>query len=198
MGVTMFAKRLSWYLRALGRNPLIRAGDRLEALAVLGVFIVALLALPVVARAESQIRDVGVRNAETQAHTRHSVAAVVVVGSTGLSTDFDGPAYVRAQWHEGTQLRTENVISPSIVKSGDPLQLWLNDKGKFVTAPVTAHDAELTAVSAAALLWAAIVSFAVLAAVTVRMRLDRSRDRAWERELHLLSHNDDGWANRHI
>jgi hypothetical protein len=27
--------------------------------------------------------------------------------------------------------------------------------------------------------------------------LDRSRDRAWDRELHLMAHNDDGWANRH-
>jgi hypothetical protein len=198
MGVTMFAKRLSWYLRALGRNPLVRAGDRLEALAVLGVFIVAVLALPVVARAESQIRDVGIRNAETQAQTRHPVAAVVVTGSTGLSTDFDGPAYVRAQWHEGAQLRTENVISPSIVKAGEPLQLWLDDKGKVVTAPLSADDAKLAAISAASVLWAAMVSFAVLAAVTVRLRLDRSRDRAWDRELHLLAHNDDGWANRHI
>ena len=198
MGVTMFARRMSWYLRAFGRNPLIRGSDQLEALAVLTVFVVALVALPVVARAEAQILDVGVRNAETQALTRHPVDAVVVVGSTGLSTDFDGSAYVRAQWREGTKVHTENVISPMPVKTGDPMKLWLDDKGKVVTAPVTAADAKLTAVSAAALLWAAIVSFAVLAAVTVRMRLDRSRDRAWERELHLMAHNDDGWANRHI
>ena len=76
----------------------------------------------------------------------------VVVGSTGLTTDFDGPAYVRALWREGTQLRTERVISPSIVKTGDPLKLWLDDKGKVVAAPVTAGDAKLTAISVAALL----------------------------------------------
>lgn len=198
MGVTMFARRLSWYLRALGRNPLVRAGDRLEALAVLGVLVVALMAVPVAGRAESHFLDIGVRSAEAQAQTRHSVAAVVVVGSTGLSTDFDGPAYVRAQWRDGAQVHTENVISPSIVKAGDPLQLWLDDKGRVVTAPMTAGDAKLSAICAAALLWTALVSLAVLAAVTVRVKLDRSRDRAWERELHLLAHNDDGWANRHI
>ena len=30
----------------------------------------------------------------------------------------------------------------------------------------------------------------------IRRGLDRSRYRSWERELHLLAYNDDGWANR--
>jgi hypothetical protein len=30
----------------------------------------------------------------------------------------------------------------------------------------------------------------------IRRGLDRARDRAWEREIRLFAHNDDGWANR--
>jgi hypothetical protein len=35
-----------------------------------------------------------------------------------------------------------------------------------------------------------------LVAYLIYRGLDRSRDRAWENELHLLAHSDDGWANR--
>ncbi|MDF2585497.1 MAG: hypothetical protein K0R33_4140, partial [Mycobacterium sp.] len=38
--------RLRWYLRALGFHPLVRTVDRLEALAVLGVLVAALFAIP--------------------------------------------------------------------------------------------------------------------------------------------------------
>jgi len=194
----VFARRFAWYLRALGSNPLVRVSDRLEALVVLVVFATALIAVPVAATAGDLVRQTGLRNAEVQASTRHPVDAVVVVGSTAPPTEFDGPASVRAQWHEGTNLRTENVISPETVHAGDPMKLWLDEQGKVVPAPISANDADLAAISAAALVWAAIVSGAVLTALTVRLTLDRSRDREWERELHLMAHNDDGWANRHI
>ncbi|CAN5390376.1 membrane protein [soil metagenome] len=194
----MFARRFSWYVRALGPNPLVRVSDRLEAFAVLTVFVAALIAVPFAALAGDQVRETGMRDARIQASTRHFVNAVVVVGSSAPPSEFDGPAYVRAQWHEGTQLRTENVISPETVQAGDPLKLWLDERGKVVPAPVTADDVDLAATSAAVLIWAAVVSAAALTALTIRMKLDRSRDRAWERELQLMAHNDDGWANRHI
>jgi hypothetical protein len=189
---------LTWHLRTFGSNPLVRFSDRIEAIAVLAVFVVAFLTAPLAAAAGDLVRDTGMRTADAQMKTRHSVAAVVVVGSTAPPSDFEGPSYVRAQWHEGAQLRTENVISPETVNAGDHMELWLDDKGKVVSAPMTADDADLAGVSAAVLLWAAIVAAMALSALTIRIRLDRSRDRAWERELHLLSHNDDGWANRHI
>jgi hypothetical protein len=66
-----------------------------------------------------------------------------------------------------------------------------------VAAPLTKDDAALSAVSAAGAVWLVIVSAAHWRLFVVQMGLDRSRNRAWERELHLLAHNDDGWANRH-
>ena len=144
------------------------------------------------------VYDAGVRTAKEQAHSRHSVEAVAVDGSASMPADFDGPPLVRAQWHAGTQLRTEQVITPATVKAGEALTIWLDDNGTVVAAPLTADDAALSAVSAAGAVWLIIVLCGALAAFVVRMGLDRSRDRAWERELHLLAYNDDGWANRHI
>jgi hypothetical protein len=196
--VTLFARRCLWYVRALGFNPLVRASDRLEALAVLAVVVTAFVVLPVAAQAGEQIYDAGVRNANEQARSRHSVEAVVVEGSAGLPIDFDSPDYVRAQWREGTHLRTEQVISPATVKVGEPLKLWLDNSGKVVAAPTTVEDARISAVSAAGMVWVTIVACSTAAALVIRRRLDRFRARAWERELRLMAHNDDGWANRHI
>src|SRR6185436_16147656 len=113
MGITLFARRFSWYVRALGSNPLIRASDRLEAFAIVAVLATAVLAFPVAAHVGSQIYDAGVHMADEQAHTRHPVQAMALASSSSMSADFDNPVYVSAQWHEGTQLRTEQVIAPT-------------------------------------------------------------------------------------
>jgi hypothetical protein len=197
-GVTSFAHRLRWNLRALGFNPLIRMTDRLEAVAVLGVFVVMLFAIPIAAHAGTQIYDTGLRAVDQQTKTRHAVQAVAVDASAGVSGDFQSSAYVRAQWHEGTRVRTEQVITPATVKVGEPLKIWLDDTGRVVAQPLTVTDVELSAVGATGTIWVAIAACSVLLAFATRSGLDRVRDRAWGRELHLLAHNDDGWANRHI
>jgi hypothetical protein len=197
-GVTSFARNFRWYLRVLGFNPLIRTRDRLEALAVLAVLITTFFAIPFAAQAGSQIYDAGMRTADEQAHSRHSVEAVAVDGSATMPTDFESSAYVRAQWHEGARVRTEQVLTPATLKAGDPLKIWLDDAGRVVAAPLTADDARMNAVGAAGTVWVTIVACSALLAFAVRRGLDRSRARSWERELHLMAHNDDGWANRHI
>jgi hypothetical protein len=197
MRITSFAARLRWHIRAFGFNPLIRVTDRLEALAVLAVVVTALFAVPAATHAGALVYDTGKRIADEQAHSRHSVEALVVEG-TGLPMDLETPAYVRAQWSEGTQVRTAHVVSPATVKAGDQMTIWLNDSGKVVAAPLRADDAKLNAIVAAGTVWIAIVVFSTLVARLIRRGLDRSRDRAWTRELQLLAYNDDGWANRDI
>ena len=115
-----------------------------------------------------------------------------------MPTEVDSSAYVRAQWRDGTQLRTEGVIAPASVRAGEPLTIWLDDAGKVVAAPLTTADAELSAAVATGSVWVAIVACSALVAFVISVGLSRSRDRAWERELRLLAHNDDGWANRHL
>ena len=195
--VTLFAGRIRWIQRALGRNPLVRSTDRLEALAILCVLFSALFALPFAMAAETMVYESGARTAVEQSQSRHSVQALVVEGA-GLPTDFDTPAYVRAQWHEGTRLRNEWVVSPATIRTGDQMTIWVNDGGNIVAAPLTNGDARLNATVAAVAVWITIVAISALAAFFARRALDRARDRGWERELNLLAHNDDGWANRRL
>ena len=118
------------------------------------------------------------------------------MAGVGVPTDLDTPTYVRAQWHEGTLTRTEAVVAPATVKPGDHMTVWLDQSAKVVAAPLKAGDAALTATVAAVAFWISIVMCCALMAYLVRRGLDRSRDRAWGRDLQLFAHNDDGWANR--
>jgi hypothetical protein len=196
MGVRSFAQRSGWQLRALGRNPIIRVSDRLEAVAFLTVLMVSLLAIPFAARVEDQTYRSHLYIAAEQAHSRHSIEAVVLQGSLGMPTDFDTPPSVLVQWHEGARLRTEEVTSPGTVETGAPLTIWIDETGRVVAPPLTPNDIKISAISVGWTVWILIVVFTGLGALGVRLWLDRFRAHAWESALRVLAHNDDGWANR--
>jgi hypothetical protein len=196
MCITSFARRWSWHLRALGFNPLVRATDRLESLVVLAALSIALFAVPVAAQAGAITYHSDMRAVGEQALGRHPVTATALEGAS-LTADFGGPSYVRAQWREGARSRTEKVITPTTVNTGEQFTVWLDDTGKVVAAPLTPEDAKASATVAAGAIGVIIAACSALVAHAIRIGLDRSRHRAWDRELALLTHNDDGWANRH-
>lgn len=199
MGRAWFAVRHPWLLRALGRGPLIRISDRFEALAVILLVAVALIAVPVASRMGDDVRDARMRTIAEQTQTRHEVNATAVTDSTRAGS----PRYsavsvtVRAQWREGTAMRTETVTYPKVVKAGAPLAIWLDRSGKVVAPPDSPADAMSAASGRTWATWLGTVVVSLLIALAFRHWLDRLRLRAWERELQLFAHNDDGWANRH-
>ncbi|MCW2731383.1 MAG: hypothetical protein JWR13_2199 [Mycobacterium sp.] len=198
MSFQSFAMQCRWYLRALDRSPLIRTSDRLEALSILALFVMTIVAIPVATQFGHHTYDATIRTVEQEAHSRHPVQAQVVQGSTGLPTDFDTPLYIVAKWRDGTQQRTEQIISPGTVQTGAELTIWLDPTGKVVNAPLTPGDAGVNALSVAWTIWLLAVVISGLGALGIRKWLDRSRAQAWERALQLLAHNDDGWANRRM
>lgn len=191
-----FAGRVRWWIGALGRNSVGRRSDRIEALAVLTALALAVLAIPFAVHVEDATYRSHVHLAAEQAQTRHPVHAVVLEGSTGMPTDFDAPVSVLAQWHEGNRVRTEEIVSPGVVATGASLTVWVDTAGRVVTAPLTTTDVRVSAISVGWTVWVMVAIAGGLAAVGLRLRLDRHRARAWERALALLAHNDDGWANR--
>jgi hypothetical protein len=195
---TSLALRGRWVAHAFGRNPLIRRTDRLEAVAVLMVIVIALLAIPFAVHVGSETYITRMRTITEQAQTRHPVDAVAVGDSLPRVGPYTRPRSVRVQWREGTHTRTEVVAYPAVVKAGAPLTVWLDDTGKVVAAPGKPTAAKSDAAAQTAVVWLGAVALSVLVARALRRWLDRCRARAWERELQLLAHNDDGWANRHI
>lgn len=177
------------------RHPLVRTADRLEAFAILGVLVIALAAIPAALAAGGIVHRSGLQTSQQEISNRHPVQATVVAG-VGLPTDLETPASVRVQWQEHNRERTESVAGVATVKPGDQMTIWLDERGKVVAAPMQAGDAQLQAVVAGVAAWTSITMVGALLACVVCRILERSRDRAWDRELRLWAYNDDGWANR--
>ena len=64
-------------LRLLGRDPLVRTTDRIEALVLVLAVVVSLLSAPVAAAVGTVVHASSRQLYAEQAHTRHSVAATV-------------------------------------------------------------------------------------------------------------------------
>ncbi|OPX07564.1 hypothetical protein [Mycobacterium sp. AT1] len=195
MSAQSFAQHFRWNIRALQRNPLTRASDRLEALTFVALFLMTLLAIPVAMNVADRAYASTMQFVEAEVQTRHSVEAHAVTG-TDTPTEFGTPLYVDAKWSEAGHERTERIASPGSVAAGAPITVWLDDTGKVVSAPLRPADASVNATSAGWSVWLLAVVLCGLVGVAVRRALDRSRARSWDRALQLFAYGDDGWANR--
>lgn len=192
--VTMWCR---WLRGTLRPNPLVRLSDRVEALVVLMVFVVAAFAIPVASQAGDDAYAARMQIIDEQLRTRHSVEATAT-SSSGVTTGrYTRPGPVRAEWREGSTTRSEMVNSPTPVNPGATVTVWLDDAGKVVAPPDTPQVARSIAAGRTWSLWLGTVGVALLFALATRRLLDRARSRSWERELLVLAHNDDGWADRH-
>ena len=66
-----------WILRLLGRNPLLRTADRIEALVIVSAAVVSLLAIPVAGAVGTATYDARHSLYTKEAQMRHSVTATV-------------------------------------------------------------------------------------------------------------------------
>lgn len=161
------------------------------------VLLAAVLAVPVASQISDDTYDARMLIIDEQLRTRHSVEAVAVSTSNVAQGRNTRPGPVRAEWREGSQTRSEMVNSPTPVNPGATVTVWLDHAGNVAAPPETPQVARSIAAARAWTLWLGTVAVAVLIAYASRRVLDRSRARSWERELLVLAHNDDGWADRH-
>lgn len=168
-----------------GRNHLRRGVDRAEALLLLGVLFAGLLLVPVAAAfgtwvSSSSEQGAAQRRAElrsAQAATLEDTTMAVPVGPGQTATR------VRVRWtdemgvpHEG---QTNVVVG---TKAGSPVTVWLDRTGAIVAPPRQPQDSAALGAGAGMLL--VMIGWPLLGGVfrLLRVPLDRSRYRAWERE----------------
>jgi hypothetical protein len=175
-----------WIARPLGRNPLLRAADRLEALLFLVVIAGWLLVVPIAGAVGTAIYDSGHRQYAEEALTRHRVVATVVVGNVAAADRRGALGYVEALWSAAGGERTGMFASNTAAKSGDALSIWVDADGNHVPPPTPITQAFCDAVYGALsiLLSATVVTALVL--ISMRSCLDRMRGTHWERELRAL------------
>jgi hypothetical protein len=187
----------SWILRALGRNPLVRFSDRVEAVVLVLVFVAALVVTPVAGAIGTAVYETRARLYAEEAQTRHTVAATAIEDSTVIIEQDVGQRdaevfRTRARWLANGVEHFGSVDSAYDTKVGDQLDVWVDGSGNQVAAPTPTSRAGIDAMFAGAGAWLiAMTGIAGLSAF-VRSRLTRRRYSGWDREWAALLSDDGG------
>lgn len=169
--------------RLFGRNPLIRKTDRVEALILVLAVAMSLIAIPIGAAVGTVVHDSRSRLYAEQVQTRRPVTATV----TGESQrrNLDSPTVtVPARWFAAGTERTGDVTAPLKAKTGDEIEIWVDDRGLPVARPVnTARDDALVFAVAT---WWGVSLLAVALFARARITLDRLRYARWQQSFDRL------------
>ncbi|MGH3632769.1 Rv1733c family protein [Mycobacterium sp.] len=183
-------------LRALSRNPLIRASDRIES------FVVVLAAVAVlVATACAGVLGTMVYGARTQMYaeqlqTRHVVVAIATEDSKISTLSQAVVTTVYARWQINGTADAAELIWDKPVKAGDPLQIWVDNDGNRVGPPSPVSRAATDAVTAAIVAWLSAILTVAAVVSAVRTRTRRMREAQWDRDIRCLVDDNGGHTNR--
>ncbi|MFE2752321.1 hypothetical protein ACFXGA_09995 [Actinosynnema sp. NPDC059335] len=165
------------------RNPLARAGDRLESGVALVAVTVALTGLPVAAALGSEVHVRQVALSSEQSRTRHQVDAVLSVDTPG---DVGGTEHtatttyvVHATWALPDGTARQGAVRVTGGRSaGSEIPIWVDDGGSPVDPPLTAEGAVVTAATVAVGSWLALggamaLLYGLVRGVHVKLRRQR-------------------------
>lgn len=177
------------FVRLFGRNPLVRASDRVEALVLVLAIVVTLVAVPIAAAIGTVVHESRSQAYAEQAQDRQVVAATVIdsaAESAGGKT-----MTVPARWVVGGMENTGLVKTRQALKPGDAIDIWVGRDGSQVDAPTPVRAAAEEAVVAAAGTWLSVAAAAAGIVVGTRAALDRLRHARWQHDFDNLVGNYD-------
>ncbi len=179
-------------LRLLGRDPLVRTTDRIEALVLVLAVVVSLLAVPIAAAVGTAVNDSRRHLYAEQADARHTVVATVadVPASQILRT---GTTIVQARWTADGAEHTGTAKAQSTTKTGDPIEIWVDNNGAQAPAPTPTTRAAVEAVTGALAIWICVAATAATLFTLTRAVCDRIRFTGWQHDLEHLVGNGDGY-----
>jgi hypothetical protein len=185
-----------WRLaQARGRNPLVRASDRVEV-AVLALAVVALLAvIPFAGAVGTAVHDEHAQRYAAQQHDRHQVAATATADSK--PSPRRSVAVVHARWRAGDVENAGAFTYNDPVKDGSSVDIWVDNHGRQVSPPAPSWQAAADAIVAAVGLWLCAAAAATVMVALVRGGLRHARYNAWNRDIAVLVHDDGGRTGRH-
>lgn len=188
MHTTLALRRGScWVVRALGRNPLLRPTDRIEACVIVFAILLALAATPICAAAGFAVYGSHARLYAQQAQARHTVAATVIQASAHAHVPHTTGIAVRAMWPVGVGVHTDWFRTNRAVKAGDRIDIWVNSAGLPATPPTPVSQAGIDAVSVGTATWFAVTVGLMACVAVARAPLNRIRCAQWEREIKSLA-----------
>jgi short subunit dehydrogenase-like uncharacterized protein len=181
-----------WAACAFVRTPLVRRVDRIQAWALIAGLLLMIVAIYPALLAGKAGYAARAETIAAEAATRHPVAATALANSTVDPTlaETAASASFRAhvQWDTPNNVRDAVTVVDHPVKAGEPVQIWLDDKGAVVTPPKTDADARVGGLGAFAFAWLAMAAVIGGGYVALRAALTRRRNREWDRGLFELAH----------
>lgn len=134
----------TWWIRLVGRNPLVRCSDRIEAwAAALAVLIIA-VATPAVGAIGTSVHGARTQHYAEEANSRQQVVATAMEDTTVVMLPTHVEFEVRAIWKAAGRVHDEIIEWPGEAKSGERRAIWVDDEGDMpcrrhrqVALPVT-------------------------------------------------------------
>jgi hypothetical protein len=177
-----------------GRNPLVRTSDRVEVAVMALAVAISLFSVPVAGAIGTAVHDDRAHVYATEQQDRHRVAATATADSP--ASPRGSLAVVQARWQFGDVENAGAFTSDAPVKEGSSVDIWVDGKGRHVSAPAPSWQAGVDAIGAAVAFWLAVTAAAALLVALVRRGLRRARDAGWNRDIASLVHDDGGRTNR--
>ncbi|MBK1782825.1 Rv1733c family protein [Prauserella cavernicola] len=173
-----------WRRVHVGRNPLARRGDRLEARLLVTFLLVALFAIPVMASLGSETYAARLAVAEREAGAKHQAKAVLLADApVSMTAGEMENVRVRASWRTPDGFdRVGEVATYRGSTRGTEIPVWLDERGDLTSPPVTKSGAATDAVSVAISAWLGVLALCALVFAAVRGLLSRLRAAQWARE----------------
>ncbi|MFC9786836.1 hypothetical protein [Rhodococcus sp. NPDC127528] len=168
-------------------DPLLRRSDRVEALLVVGVLVLAIALIPVAVWLGGRSGESQRALAQVQAREYSMVTATTVgaVESVSAPTDYVAVPVesAPATWSWGREIRRGDVRVDPDAPVGTRVQIWVDGHGDKAVAPITASAAATSAVVVGVFTWTSAMMAAGALAASARALLNRRRDGQWSREL---------------
>lgn len=179
--LTRFARRL-W----MGRNPLHRRMDRIEAWITTGLLAIFLAGAPLSWIATGRWVHSGGRAEQRAQQAWRQVPAVLLHSAPALPrfyfrTSWDPGVVVLARWTmPGGQVRTGEVSVPAGTLMGRTVRVWVDGTGRLTGPPLSTSALAKRVFGAEVLAPLALAALLLSLARVVRWQMDRRRLAGWE------------------
>jgi len=170
----------------LGRNPLRRRTDRIEALIRAALLAVFLVGAPLFGTGLGQWVHQGGLSEQRAQQSWHQTPAVLLattpaVPSSAFRLSWQNGVPVRARWSApGGQQRSGVVPAPPGSRAGQLVQVWVDGSGRTTGPPLLGAELTRRVISAEVLAPLALALVLLFVAFVVRWLLNRRRLRDWE------------------
>jgi putative copper export protein len=173
----------TWWIRLVGRNPLVRRSDRIEAWSAALALLVIAIATPMVGAIGTSVYGARSQHYAEEAESRHEVVATAMEDATVVELPAHVEFKVRATWNAAGRVHDEIVEWSDEAKGGERKAIWVDDQGGHARPPSPPSTAVSDAVGIALSVWLGVIATVVGAVSMIRRRLNHRRYAQWEHEI---------------